>query len=112
MSVVLYVGNKNYLSWLFCVGLCMVWSGIEYEEVVIEFGQEGYGKGCVVDVFVVLFIGKVLVLVVGDLVFWDFLVIVEWVVEVFGVVFWLLDCDVWVEVCVVIVEMYSGFFEI
>lgn len=109
---VLYVGNKNYSSWSLRAGLCMAWSGIDYEEAAIELGQPGYGEGRVADALAVSPTGKVPALAVGDLALWDSLAIAEWAAETPGASLWPTERAVRAEARAATAEMHSGFPEI
>ena len=79
----LYIANKNYSSWSMRPGVLLTQAGIAHEEVMVRFdGFEAQSKfkQTLKDINPV---GKVPVLVDGDLVVWDTLAIAEYVAEKF-----------------------------
>ena len=77
----LYIGNKNYSSWSLRPWLCLRWAGIEFDEVFISLGQEGYGRGEIAEVLAVSPSGRVPALRAGPVQLWDSLAIAEWAAE-------------------------------
>ena len=77
----LYIGNKNYSSWSMRSWVLLRELGIPFEEIMVRFdGFEADSRFKQV-VGVVNPVGKVPVLVDGDLVVWDTLAITEYVAE-------------------------------
>jgi glutathione S-transferase len=81
MTVVLYIGNKNYSSWSMRPWLALRWAGIDFEERVIPLGEEGYGTGRMPSILAVSPSGRVPALHDGDSVAYDSLSICEWANE-------------------------------
>lgn len=101
--IILYIVNKNYFLWLLCLWVLLYELGIVFEECMYVF-MLGFNW----EVFCVFLLnGCVLCLCDGDMVVWDLLVIVEYLVECYFV--WLWDVVVCIWVCCVVVEMYFGF---
>ncbi len=79
----LYIGNKNYSSWSMRPWVLMTQAGIAFEEVMVGFDSFDAGsqfKQALTDITPV---GKVPVLVDGDLAVWDTLAIAEYLAEQF-----------------------------
>ena len=79
----LYIGNKNYSSWSMRPWVLMTQAGIAFEEVMVGFDSFDAGsqfKKALTDITPV---GKVPVLVDGDLAVWDTLAIAEYLAERF-----------------------------
>lgn len=81
MSLVLYIGNKNYSSWSLRPWLVLRWSGLPFEERVLQLGGQGYGKAQIPAVVAVSPSGKVPALELDGLTVWDSLAIAETVAE-------------------------------
>jgi glutathione S-transferase len=106
MGMKLLIGNKNYSSWSLRPWILLRHAGISFEEEVISFNADDFGER----VRRHSPVGKVPVLIDGDVVVWDSLAIVEYVAERFP------DRQLWPEeraaralarsVCA---EMHSGF---
>lgn len=112
MRPTLYVGNKNYSSWSLRAGLCLAWSGLEYDEVLIDLGQPGYGRGEIEDVLAVSPTGRVPALATEDGALWDSLAIAEWVNELAGGRLWPGERAQRALARSATCEMHSGFPEI
>lgn len=110
MTTILYVGNKNYSSWSLRAGLCLAWSGLPYEEVLLHLGQEGYGEGRIAQVLEVSPTGRVPALSTSDGPIWDSLAIGEWAAEQSPL--WPDDRYRRAHARSVTCEMHSGFAEI
>ena len=79
----LYIANKNYSSWSMRPWVMLKQVGIEFEEVMVRFDgfdAQSTFKQSLKDINPV---GKVPVLVDGDLSVWDTLAIAEYVAEKF-----------------------------
>ena len=79
----LYIANKNYSSWSMRPGVMLKQAGIAHEEVMVRFDgfdAQSQIKQTLKDINPV---GKVPVLVDGDIVVWDTLAIAEYVAEKF-----------------------------
>jgi glutathione S-transferase len=79
----LYIANKNYSSWSMRPGVMLNQAGIAHEEVMVRFDgfdAQSQFKQTLKDINPV---GKVPVLVDGDIVVWDTLAIAEYVAEKF-----------------------------
>lgn len=107
----LYVANKNYSSWSMRPWVLMKQAGIEFEEVMVRFG-EGFGPGTEFSEAMASLSPTALVplLVDGDIKVWDSLSIVEYLAETFP------DKHVWPEKAAqraharsVCAEMHAGF---
>ena len=109
MNARLYVGNKNYSSWSLRAWLCLEWSGIEYDEVLIDLRQPGYGKGQIKEVLAVSPAGRVPALRVGETEVWDSLAIAEWASEASQGALWPADPLVRATARAATCEMHSGF---
>lgn len=105
----LYIGNRNYSSWSLRPWLCLMWSGIAFDEREVELDQEGYGRGEISDVLKVSPSGRVPVLHAGDLIVWDSLAIAEWAAERATVALWPRDPDARAIARSLTCEMHAGF---
>jgi glutathione S-transferase len=81
MRPVLYVGNRNYSSWSLRPWLALTWSGLPFEDQLIELDQEGYANGQIQEVLAVSPTGRVPAMQVGETSIWDSLAICEWAAE-------------------------------
>ncbi len=93
MTPILYVGNKNYSSWSMRPWLALKWARIPFDEVVVELGGDGYGKGEMPSVLAISPSGRVPALALGgtsgnmsgdasgEVIVWDSLAICEWAAE-------------------------------
>ena len=106
----LYIGNKNYSSWSMRPWVLLRQAGIPFEEVKLRFDSFGADSGFKQAVAAVNPVGKVPVLVDGDLAVWDTLAIAEYVAERFP------EAHLWPAAAAdrararsVCAEMHSGF---
>ncbi len=79
----LYIGNKNYSSWSMRPWVLMRQAGIAFEEVMVGFDSFDPGSQFKSKVQTITPVGKVPVLVDGDLAVWDTLAIAEYLAESF-----------------------------
>jgi glutathione S-transferase len=106
----LFIGNKNYSSWSMRPWVLLRQAGIAFEEVMVRFDSFDPGSRFKQAVSAVNPVGKVPVLVDGDVVVWDTLAIAEYVAERFpqaGV--WPADRAQRARARSVCAEMHSGF---
>jgi glutathione S-transferase len=106
----LYIANKNYSSWSMRPWVMLKQAGIDFEEVMVRFDgfdSQSMFKKTLKDINPV---GKVPVLVDGDLAVWDTLAIAEYVAEKFP------DKKLWPSAVAdrararsICAEMHSGF---
>lgn len=102
----LYIGNKNYSSWSFRPWIAMKAKGIEFEEVLIPFNDEG-GNPKFREFSPT---GKVPTLVDGDLTVWESLAILEYLADRFpDKGFWPADQRARAIARAVANEMHGGF---
>lgn len=80
----LYIGNKNYSSWSMRPWVLLRHFGIPFQEVMVRFDSFDAGSAFKQAVGQRSPVGKVPVLVHGDLVVWDTLAIAEYVAEYAG----------------------------
>ncbi len=83
MALQLYVGNKNYSSWSMRPWVLMKQAGIEFDEVMVRFDSFEAGSAFKRTLRGISPVGKVPVLVDGDLAVWDTLAIAETLAERF-----------------------------
>jgi glutathione S-transferase len=106
----LYIGNKNYSSWSMRPWVLMRQAGITFDEVMVRFDSfdaDSDFKRALKDVNPV---GKVPVLVDGDLAIWDTLAIAEYLAERFpDKALWPTDPKARARARSVCAEMHSGF---
>jgi len=106
----LYIGNKNYSSWSMRPWVLMRQAGIAFDEVMVRFDSfdtDSDFKRALQDVNPV---GKVPVLVDGDLAVWDTLAIAEYLAERFPEkALWPADPTARARARSVCAEMHSGF---
>lgn len=79
----LYIGNKNYSSWSMRPWVLLNQAGIPFEEIKVRFDSFAADSQFKAVVAAVNPVGKVPVLVEGDLAVWDTLAIAETVAEQF-----------------------------
>lgn len=79
----LYIGNKNYSSWSMRPWVMLKNAGIAFEEVKLRFDSFDKGSQFRTAVDKVSPVGKVPVLIDGDLTVWDTLAIAEYAAESF-----------------------------
>ena len=106
----LYIGNKNYSSWSMRPWVLMRQAGITFDEVMVRFDSfdaDSDFKRALKDVNPV---GKVPVLVDGDLAVWDTLAIAEYLAERFPEnALWPTDPKARARARSVCAEMHAGF---
>jgi len=106
----LYIGNKNYSSWSMRPWVLMRQAGIAFDEVMVRFDSfdaDSDFKRALKDVNPV---GKVPVLVDGDLAIWDTLAIAEYLAERFpDKALWPTDPTARARARSVCAEMHAGF---
>ena len=113
MKPKLYVGNKNYSSWSLRAWLCLEWSALDYEEVLIPLAQPGYGKAEIAAVLDVSPSGRVPAVQADEGSIWDSLAIAEWAAEKApGAGLWPDAPAARARARAVTCEMHSGFFGI
>lgn len=83
MSLKLYIGNKNYSSWSMRPWVLMRQAGIDFEEVMVRFDSFEAGSKFKTTMQSVTPVGKVPVLVDGDVAVWDTLAMAEYLAERF-----------------------------
>lgn len=107
----LYLGNKNYSSWSMRPWLALTWSGLAFEERVLELGMLGYGKSQMPDIQEASPSGRVPVLHLdGGEIIWDSLAICEWAAETApDALLWPEDANARALCRSVVAEMHSGF---
>lgn len=109
----LYIANKNYSSWSMRPGVMPKQAGIAHEEVMVRFDgfdAQSQFKQTLKDINPV---GKVPVLVDGDIVVWDTLAIAEYVAEKFPEKkFWPTAVADRARARSICAEMHSGFMGI
>ena len=79
----LYIGNKNYSSWSMRPWVMLTNAGITFEEIKLRFDSFDAGSQFRQAISKVSPVGKVPVLVDGDLTVWDTLAIAEYAAETF-----------------------------
>ena len=106
----LYIGNKNYSSWSMRPWVLLRQAGIPFEEVMVRFDSFDAQSQFKTTVGAVSPVGKVPVLVDGDLAVWDTLAISEYVAEQFpDKQLWPTDKAARARARSVCAEMHSGF---
>ncbi|MEY2657950.1 MAG: hypothetical protein RLZZ395_1692 [Pseudomonadota bacterium] len=110
MSLKLYIGNKNYSSWSMRPWVLMRQAGIDFEEVMVRFDSFEAGSNFKTTMQAVTPVGKVPVLVDGDVAVWDTLAMAEYLAERFA------DLQLWPAAVAdrararsICAEMHSGF---
>lgn len=81
MALQLYIGNKNYSSWSMRPWVLMTQAGIPFEEVMVRFDSFEPDSAFKRQLRGINPVGKVPVLVDGDLAVWDTLAIAEYLAE-------------------------------
>ena len=110
MALQLYIGNKNYSSWSMRPWVLMKQAGIEFDEVMVRFDSFEAGSAFKRTLRGISPVGKVPVLVDGDLAVWDTLAIAETLAERFpDKVLWPVDAKQRARARSVCAEMHSGF---
>jgi glutathione S-transferase len=106
----LYIGNKNYSSWSMRPWVLLRQAGIPFDEVMVRFDSFDAGSRFKSTLAPVNPLGKVPVLVDGDLAVWDSLAIAEYVAESFpDQQLWPADKQARARARSVCAEMHSGF---
>lgn len=108
----LYIGNKNYSSWSMRPWVMLKQAGIEFEEVMVRFGDDPFvgNSRFKQAVTAVNPSGRVPVLVDGTLAVWDTLAIAEYVAENFpDKLLWPQNAQARARARSVCAEMHSGF---
>jgi glutathione S-transferase len=77
----LVIGNKNYSSWSMRPWLALRWAAIDFDELLIPLGGQGYGQSRIPAVLAHSPSGRVPVLEIGALRVWESLAICEWAAE-------------------------------
>jgi len=107
MSLVLYIGNKNYSSWSMRPWVAMKAAGIPFDEVVIPLYTGAADKQRILDVTPS---GKVPALVDGDVTVWDSIAIIEYLAEKFPQAdLWPKDSAARAHARAISAEMHGGF---
>ncbi|MEY2620694.1 MAG: hypothetical protein RIT26_514, partial [Pseudomonadota bacterium] len=83
MPLQLYIGNKNYSSWSMRPWVLMRQAGIDFEEVMVRFDSFEPDSTFKATMKAVSPVGKVPVLVDGEVTVWDTLAIAEYLAEKF-----------------------------
>jgi glutathione S-transferase len=106
----LYIGNKNYSSWSMRPWVLMKQAGIAFDEVMLRFDSMTADSAFKREALRVNPVGKVPVLVDGDLAVWDSLAIAEYLAERFpDKALWPTDRRARARARSVCAEMHSGF---
>jgi glutathione S-transferase len=106
----LHIGNKNYSSWSMRPWVLMKQAGIAFDEVMVRFDSFDTDSAFKREVLRVNPVGKVPVLVDGDLVVWDTLAIAEYLAERFPEkALWPADVRARARARSVCAEMHAGF---
>ena len=106
----LYIGNKNYSSWSMRPWVLMREFDLAFDEVMLRF--DGFGADSKFKQAVTRLspVGKVPLLVDGDLVIWDTLAIAEYLAEKFGDrALWPRQAKARAQARSLCAEMHSGF---
>ncbi len=106
----LYIGNKNYSSWSMRPWVLMRQTGIPFEEVMVQFDSFAAGSAFKTTLAAISPVGKVPVLLDGDLAVWDTLAIAEYLAERFPEhALWPSDARARAQARSICAEMHSGF---
>ncbi len=106
----LYIGNKNYSSWSMRPWVLMRQAGIAFDEVMVRFDSFDANSDFKRALQGVNPVGKVPVLMDGDLAVWDTLAIAEYLAERFPEkALWPADPKARARARSVCAEMHSGF---
>lgn len=106
----LYVGNKNYSSWSMRPWALMRQAGIPFEEVTVRFDSFDASSLFKTTLASVTPVGKVPVLVDGDLSIWDTLAIAEYLAERFPErALWPVEARSRARARSICAEMHAGF---
>jgi glutathione S-transferase len=106
----LYIGNKNYSSWSMRPWVLMKNAGIPFEEILLRFDSMDMGSDFKNAICKISPVGKVPVLIDGDLTVWDTLAIAEYLAEKYpDKNLWPTDVKARARARSVCAEMHSGF---
>lgn len=108
----LYIGNKNYSSWSMRPWVLLKQANIDFEEVMVRFGEDTYAANSSFKqaVMAVNPTGRVPVLVDDNLAVWDTLAIAEYIAEKFPEkMLWPRSVQARARARSVCAEMHSGF---
>ncbi len=106
----LVIGNKNYSSWSMRPWVLMRQTGIDFEEVLLRFDGFESSSTFKAGLQGITPVGKVPVLIDGDLAVWDTLAIAEYLAEAFpDQQLWPLNAHTRARARSVCAEMHSGF---
>ena len=106
----LVIGNKNYSSWSMRPWVLMRQAGIDFEEVLLRFDGFESSSTFKAGLQGITPVGKVPVLIDGDLAVWDTLAIAEYLAEAFpDQQLWPLNAHTRARARSVCAEMHSGF---
>jgi glutathione S-transferase len=106
----LYIGNKNYSSWSMRPWVLMKNAGIPFEEVLLRFDSMDVGSDFKNAIGKISPVGKVPVLIDGDLTVWDTLAIAEYLAEKYpDKNLWPIEVKARARARSVCAEMHSGF---
>lgn len=106
----LYIGNKNCSSWSMRPWVLLRQAGIPFEEVMVRFDAFGADSMFKSTLASVTPVGKVPVLVDGDLAIWDTLAIAEYLAERFPErALWPVDARSRARARSICAEMHAGF---
>jgi glutathione S-transferase len=106
----LYIGNKNYSSWSMRPWVLLKQAGIAFEEVMVPFDSFEPGSRFKQQMNQVSPVGKVPVLVEGEVTVWDTLAIVEYAAERFPEAhLWPREAPARARARSVCAEMHAGF---
>ncbi len=106
---ILYVGNRNYSSWSMRPWLALFWSGLEFEDVLIDLDQEGYGNRQIKAVLKVSPTGTVPAMQHNNLKIWDSLAICEYIAEIAPNKLWPEEQNIRAHARALVCEVHSGF---
>lgn len=106
----LYIGNKNYSSWSMRPWVLLKQAGIPFEEVKVRFDSFDATSTFKQSLHSVTPVGKVPVLLDGDLAVWDTLAIAEYLAEQYpDKRLWPADVKARARARSICAEMHSGF---
>ena len=110
MSLILYIGNKNYSSWSMRPWVLLRQAGIAFEEIKVRFDSFDNDSSFKKQVSGINPVGKVPVLVDDGFAVWDSLAICEYAAEKFpSKHLWPKDAKARARARSVCAEMHSGF---
>jgi glutathione S-transferase len=106
----LYIGNKNYSSWSMRPWVLLKQAGIPFEEVKVRFDSFEAQSTFKQTLLAITPVGKVPVLLDGDLAVWDTLAIAEYLAEQYPEhQLWPADVKARARARSICAEMHSGF---